>query len=183
MQRVRQVVPGSTMRVPRPPRPRRLSRPRPQTPHLDRSEFRRLLREERRRLAQEIAAVAARAAQGDAVRAGGGPGAADDDALVDAAIDTIERDRNSAVESSLRAVLEDIDRALARLRAGVYGVCVRCGELIRPQRLRAIPYTALCVRCKAAEERAGGFGSRVPFREWRVLRRTWGTDDGENGQK
>ncbi|MDR7511176.1 MAG: TraR/DksA C4-type zinc finger protein [Armatimonadota bacterium] len=147
---------------------------------MDRQEFRRLLLDERRRLAGEIAVLAVRAARaGDAPAPGGG----DDDALADAAAETIERDRDSAVETSLRTIMEEIDQALRRLRTGTYGTCVRCGYPINPHRLRAIPYATLCVACKAAQERGGGLDRHVPFREWRVLKTTWGADDDEDGQK
>jgi DnaK suppressor protein len=162
-------------------RQRRPARPRRRVWGLDRQEFRRLLLEERRRLAQEIAVLAvraARAADGPSPGAGGA-----DDALADAAVDSIERDRDAAVEASLRTIIGEIDQALRRLRAGTYGTCVRCGHPINPHRLRAIPYATLCVSCRAADERVGGLDRRVPFRAWRVLTTTWGTDDDEDGQK
>ncbi|MDA0675443.1 MAG: TraR/DksA C4-type zinc finger protein [Proteobacteria bacterium] len=37
--------------------------------------------------------------------------------------------------------------ALKRLDVGEWGVCVRCGEDIRPERLRADPAVATCLPC------------------------------------
>ena len=56
--------------------------------------------------------------------------------------------------------------ALARLEAGRYGECERCGEPIAPGRLRALPEAALCVACQTAEERSypRHQGDRVPPR-------------------
>jgi RNA polymerase-binding transcription factor DksA len=180
VRRVRRVARSGAVRMPT-RRRRRPAGPRRRVWALDRQEFRRLLLEERRRLAREIAVLAVRAARADDVPSPGVGGA--DDALADAAADTIERDRDSAVESSLRSIIEEIDQALGRLRAGTYGICVRCGHPINPHRLRAIPYATLCLSCRAADERAGGLDRRVPFREWRVLETTWGTDEEEDGQK
>lgn len=37
--------------------------------------------------------------------------------------------------------------ALARLDAGTYGLCVRCGEPIPAARLEALPMATMCVPC------------------------------------
>jgi len=44
-----------------------------------------------------------------------------------------------------------IEKALELLETGEYGICQDCGEPINPKRLKAIPWTTLCVRCQ--EER------------------------------
>ena len=46
---------------------------------------------------------------------------------------------------ALTATLEDVERALAKLDEGTYGVCDRCGALIPEERLEARPWTSLCV--------------------------------------
>jgi DnaK suppressor protein len=43
--------------------------------------------------------------------------------------------------------LRDVRAALARLQAGLYGVCESCGEDIAPARLQVLPETVLCVKC------------------------------------
>jgi DnaK suppressor protein len=43
-----------------------------------------------------------------------------------------------------------IDAALARIDAGTYGRCARCGELIEPRRLQASPYAVQCAECAEA---------------------------------
>lgn len=43
--------------------------------------------------------------------------------------------------------LEAIDEALARIDAGTYGACTRCGVAISRERLAALPATATCVNC------------------------------------
>ncbi|MGH7338975.1 MAG: TraR/DksA family transcriptional regulator [Candidatus Rokuibacteriota bacterium] len=41
-----------------------------------------------------------------------------------------------------------IRRALQRLDAGEYGVCLGCGHPIRPERLAVIPGAERCIRCE-----------------------------------
>lgn len=43
--------------------------------------------------------------------------------------------------------LEAIHRALARIEAGTFGVCHRCGRAISTRRLKVLPETTLCRRC------------------------------------
>jgi DnaK suppressor protein len=45
-------------------------------------------------------------------------------------------------------ILTAIDEALARMERGTYGVCRDCGEPIADARLRAIPWTRVCISCK-----------------------------------
>jgi DnaK suppressor protein len=52
--------------------------------------------------------------------------------------------------------LKQIEDALARIRAGHYGICEQCGQVIKKARLKAIPFTTLCVSCKEEEERESG---------------------------
>jgi DnaK suppressor protein len=61
---------------------------------------------------------------------------------------TEERSRLIALVESHRANLRDVEAALARMDAGTYGVCVRCGNAIAPERLEALPWAALCIECK-----------------------------------
>ena len=58
-----------------------------------------------------------------------------------------ERAQAAALLAQARVRLDDIDAALARLRAGTYGRCEQCGEHISPQRLDARPAARLCIRC------------------------------------
>jgi DnaK suppressor protein len=50
---------------------------------------------------------------------------------------------------TLYGTVADIDAALERLDAGTYGSCVICGIAIPLERLRAVPWAALCVPCSA----------------------------------
>jgi DnaK suppressor protein len=50
-------------------------------------------------------------------------------------------------------LLQKIDRALARIEDGTFGICERCEEEISPKRLEARPVTTLCIRCKEEQEK------------------------------
>jgi DnaK suppressor protein len=39
------------------------------------------------------------------------------------------------------------ERAMARFEDGTYGQCARCGGVIAPERLEAIPDAETCVAC------------------------------------
>jgi DnaK suppressor protein len=61
----------------------------------------------------------------------------------------VERERDLALSAQAMAAVDEIDRALAKMDAGTYGVCERCGKDIPKARLKALPYAALCVACKS----------------------------------
>jgi len=61
---------------------------------------------------------------------------------------TEERSRTIAVVRALRSNLHDVERALAKMDAGTYGTCERCGRPIGRERLEAIPWAMLCIDCK-----------------------------------
>ena len=45
-------------------------------------------------------------------------------------------------------ILQAIHEALVRIEKGTYGVCRDCGEPIAEARLKAIPWTRVCITCK-----------------------------------
>ncbi|MGR3294445.1 MAG: TraR/DksA family transcriptional regulator [Candidatus Scalindua sp.] len=52
--------------------------------------------------------------------------------------------------------IEQIDNALEKIKKGKYGNCENCGKIINKQRLSAIPFVSLCIKCKEDEERYEG---------------------------
>jgi RNA polymerase-binding transcription factor len=67
----------------------------------------------------------------------------------DHANEAVEQNRSLALKRQLEAILAQVEHALQRLEAGTYGLCERCGSLIHPERLQALPYTSLCINCAA----------------------------------
>lgn len=76
------------------------------------------------------------------------------DHMADQGSATFARELDMTLEERARESLAQIDRALARIAAGTYGVCVRCGEQIAAERLEAMPEAELCISCKEREESA-----------------------------
>lgn len=74
------------------------------------------------------------------------------DHMADQGSATFERELDMTLDENVRAALDDVRKALARIDAGTYGTCERCGQQIADSRLEAIPTANLCITCKAAEE-------------------------------
>ena len=87
-----------------------------------------------------------------AARLGDAVGDAGDDSA-DAGAKTFQREHELALTQNARELLTQIERALARIEDGSYGVCESCGEAIGKARLQAFPRAVLCVSCKQREER------------------------------
>jgi DnaK suppressor protein len=51
--------------------------------------------------------------------------------------------------ADLKDTISEIDAALARIDAGTYGSCTRCGTAIPEERLELRPFSATCVGCSA----------------------------------
>lgn len=75
-----------------------------------------------------------------------------DDDPADTGSANFERERAQSLASHARRVIVQIDDALARIDAGSFGVCERCGGPIGKDRLEAIPYATFCLECKRLEE-------------------------------
>lgn len=45
-----------------------------------------------------------------------------------------------------------IRKAIARIDSGEYGWCEACGEPIKAERLKALPYSNLCIRCAGQKQ-------------------------------
>jgi len=54
-----------------------------------------------------------------------------------------------------RAVLAEVDAALARVLSGAYGLCEQCSLPISADRLQVLPRARCCVRCEADRSRRG----------------------------
>lgn len=65
----------------------------------------------------------------------------------------VERERTLFLSAEAMNTVEQIDRALERMKKGTYGVCVPSSRRINIARLEALPWTEVCVDCKARSER------------------------------
>jgi len=51
--------------------------------------------------------------------------------------------------------LRQVQRALGRLDAGTFGICLGCDENISLKRLAAVPWASTCIVCQELEDRGG----------------------------
>lgn len=70
-----------------------------------------------------------------------------------AASQVFDQQRDLALRERAVLHLVQVDAALARLRDGTFGVCLRCGREIAPARLEALPWAAHCIECQSAIDR------------------------------
>ncbi|MGW1228408.1 TraR/DksA family transcriptional regulator [Streptomyces sp. NPDC002530] len=82
-----------------------------------------------------------------------GDGAGDDEA--DTGTKNITREHEMQLAANAQEMLEQTERALARLEAGTYGLCEVCGKPIGKARMQAFPRATLCVEDKQKQERRG----------------------------
>ena len=112
---------------------------------IDVGEFRGLLEEERRRIVDTIEYLASENPGNMQDELGDVGGWGTDNHLGDMASVTFDRELDEGLGEGAAQTLAQIDRALARLDAGSYGTCERCGEPIAAERLRARPWATLCI--------------------------------------
>jgi DnaK suppressor protein len=54
--------------------------------------------------------------------------------------------------NSARNEIEMIKQAIARIDNGQYGICQVCEEPISNERLKALPYSNMCIKCASKAE-------------------------------
>lgn len=104
------------------------------------------LEQMRREVIQEVAAAE------EASREIGQDGVPD---IGDMSSNAYSRDVLYNLSEVQRTKLKDIDVALERIKQGEYGVCLRCGEEIAPQRMQVRPFSRYCIDCKTEIEKFG----------------------------
>jgi DnaK suppressor protein len=67
----------------------------------------------------------------------------------DGTTEAVERLNTTAMARSLADSIADIERALAKIDDGSYGICDGCGYEIGVDRLEALPAATRCVVCAA----------------------------------
>lgn len=67
-------------------------------------------------------------------------------------VTAFERAQTQALIDATLERLVELDLAEARLAAGTYGHCLRCGEPIAPGRLAARPAATACIACARSEK-------------------------------
>jgi len=104
---------------------------------------------ERDRLAHEIADLERDSAQTQSDTSGENNYR---DHMADQGTATFGKELDMTLEGNARELYEGVLSALARIEAGSFGTCIRCGVDIPVDRLRAMPAAELCITCKEWEE-------------------------------
>lgn len=73
--------------------------------------------------------------------------------IIDIAQSLEQIDRDASLAEQERRELVAIERALAKMATGSFGVCEDCGEDIPPKRLMVLPQARLCALCQSYEEK------------------------------
>jgi DnaK suppressor protein len=73
--------------------------------------------------------------------------------MADVATDNFDREFSLDLASSEQQFLNRIDEALQKIKDGTYGVCENCNVEIGMERLKAVPYSLLCIKCKEEDEK------------------------------
>ena len=76
-----------------------------------------------------------------------------DDRVSEIAAMAFGRELDMSLEENVRLLLERVEDSLEAIRGGTYGICKSCGREIAPERLEAVPYTAMCVECQRRREK------------------------------
>ena len=73
--------------------------------------------------------------------------------MADVASDAYDREFSLGLASKERGILVEINYALQKLREGNFGLCESCKKSISKIRLKAVPYTTLCLKCQQNKEK------------------------------
>ena len=73
--------------------------------------------------------------------------------MADVATDTYDREFSLGLASNERKLLYEMYDALKKIEDGTFGVCEECKNLIAKNRLKAVPYARLCVKCQEKKEK------------------------------
>ena len=112
---------------------------------IDTTEFRTLLVEERTRIQNAIQYLHEENPGNMEDELGEIGGRGSDNHIGDMASVTFDRELDQGLEEGAQQTLGEIDRALAKIDDGTFGICERCGNPIGEERLRARPWATLCI--------------------------------------
>ena len=73
--------------------------------------------------------------------------------IIDIAQSLEQLGRDTSLREAERRELLAIERALAKMSSGSFGLCEECGEEIPSRRLLIVPEARYCANCQAFEEK------------------------------
>jgi DnaK suppressor protein len=84
----------------------------------------------------------------------------------DLAFDTGSEEVSTQLAELEARELNQVERALAKLKQGTYGLCEGCQKRIPISRLNALPFSTTCVECQREMELYGTWSSRGGTVSW-----------------
>jgi DnaK suppressor protein len=72
--------------------------------------------------------------------------------MADLGSDSYEQEFSLGLLENEQDELKQMEQAIIRIEKGTFGVCEGCGSIIGRERLKAIPYTKMCIECKRKQE-------------------------------
>ena len=72
--------------------------------------------------------------------------------MADIGSDNYEQEFTLSMMETEESTLDAIESALERMEDRTYGTCEDCSKSIKKTRLKAIPYTTLCINCASLRE-------------------------------
>lgn len=88
--------------------------------------------------------------------------------LADGAFEQYEQEFNLSMIENETEELKEIARAIEKIDRGEFGVCESCGIDVSIERLKAMPYTRICIHCREEFEERGGGEEYGVFPERRI---------------
>ena len=79
----------------------------------------------------------------------------------DLAFDSGNEEVSSQLADLESRQLYQIERSLARLKQGTYGICEGCGKKIPVARLNALPFSTTCINCQREMETNGSWSGNA----------------------
>ena len=70
-----------------------------------------------------------------------------------AASQVFAQQRDLALRDRADQQLALVEAALGRIEARTFGLCLRCGQAIAPERLEALPWAPRCIECQRITDR------------------------------
>jgi len=67
--------------------------------------------------------------------------------------EALERERINQLAVRQNKFIDNLGKALIRIKNGTYGICVTTGKLISKERLKAVPHTTQSIEAKLAEKK------------------------------
>jgi DnaK suppressor protein len=65
--------------------------------------------------------------------------------------ETAEKEQLSQLAARQQKFINNLEKALIRIKNGTYGICVDTGKLISKERLRAVPHTMHSIEAKLSQ--------------------------------